>query len=366
MNASMKTIVSVYFCNPLERNFITLPAKKEKPKYASLAAVLHNITMTDNANRYSFCVDGSGINNTDIRDFSVLFTFNLEKQVDQVAKKIKHIIGISDDEVILNVYGFTRGGAAAFLLCKKLNNIISDWLTINVVCIDPIGGNLIATAKIDSLFNWNVTLTNQIADLSDCANLQNMLVLFTPQFTDNPFIGESAHYPVLPVYPITCKTEVDVTPGLSNSADLSKKVTAFCVDHNGRMMAANDESVIVFHRVVEFMKQSGTLFQTNDVSLSENLLDMVTGENERLHVIYHRLYAQYHVALETNAIRDMHLDNKIYLSENKSYLNVHHQRLFGIHPNREDCIFSVEKTNPQRNNASLENSTEIQQFSFFM
>src|SRR6185312_17424243 len=201
----MTKIISVYFNGTDESNDVP----KEKEGFISLAALLDHMTVKDDLNHHSICVNGCGIETEDIRDIGGIFTFHLEKQVLKIAKHVEETIANSDDKIILNVYGFSRGGAAAFLLCQKLKHISADHLTINIAALEPVPGNFITSVYGDLLLGTNSSLSAAVADLTDCNNIANMFVLFT----NEPMPDIFCHAPILPALPINCKVEVDVTPG---------------------------------------------------------------------------------------------------------------------------------------------------------
>ena len=68
-----------------------------------------------------------------------IFTFHLEQQVLKIATQVKKMLNDSDEKIILNIYGFSRGAVAAFLLCQKLKAISPEHLTINVASFELLG-----------------------------------------------------------------------------------------------------------------------------------------------------------------------------------------------------------------------------------
>lgn len=317
----MAKIVNVYFNGTCDSSDVPEEGK------ISLATLLAHITETD-ANNYSFCVNGCG-ESRDVRDLGVLFGFHLEKQVVQIVKEIEDIIAECEDDIVLNVYGFSRGGIAAFLLCQELKNIPKARLTINIASFEPVPVNFIASVNRDLFFGTKTTLAARVADLTRCDNIGNMLVLFTNQ----PLPDIWGFAPILPTLPTTCTLEVDVTPGRHDSA------VSFYKDGQS-VQEQNIESAIVFHRIVEFMQKCGTTFNFELVQLSDNL---VSSDSEQLL----DLYAELARNTEGNQARSMHLKNSIFTTANKEYLNIYHKKLGqkllqvqGV--SDEDCILSMQ------------------------
>ncbi len=313
----MTKFVSVYFNGTCDTS--TVPEQGK----ISLAALLAHTTKTD-SNNYSFCVNGCG-ESRDIRDFSVVFSFHLEKQVADIIKKIEQIIAESDDKIVLNVYGFSRGGIAAFLLCQKLKNSSKDRLTINVASFEPVPVNFITSVNGDRFFGTKSTLAAMVADLTECDNIDNMLILFTNQ----PLPDIWGFAPILPALPTTCKLEVDVTPG--------RHVSAVSFYKEGQsIQAQNNESAIVFHRIVGFMQQCGTTFNFQQLQLDDNL---ASGDSQQLLNLCTELANK----TDDNKTRAMHLNNTIFTTANKAYLNIYHKKLSRVEDTSdEDCILTIQ------------------------
>lgn len=352
----MKTI-NVYFCNSLERNFIKVPAQGDKPNPLSLATLLHALTVTDNNKSFSFCIDGAAICNVDPRDLVVIFTYHLDTQVKAIAKKIREIM-FDGEPITLNLYGATRGGAAALLLCQKLKKIPNDRLNINVMCLDPLGGNLPCTVSVDTFFQTKMTLTNNVLDLEKCKNLSSLLFLFTPQFTDNLLIGEAAHHPVLPSH-INAQVSTDMTPGISQTSDLTKSVTGFSVDSNKHVIAGNDATIVAFQRIVEFLQKAGTKFATQGYTLHKNLLgafDRNKDYLDYLRKVYQDLSGNRDFI--QNHSRPVFPNSEIDVCESKDYVNTYHQKLLGVDLLDESKnILSInDKIKPRKSGFSINNA----------
>lgn len=315
----MAKIISVYFNGTCDNNDVPETGN------ISLAALLASITQTDDSNSYSFCVNGCG-ESRDIRDFGIVFSFHLEKQVLNIANQIENIMKESEEKITLNIYGFSRGGIAAFWLCQIFKHIPSERLTINVTSIDPVPVNFITSVYGDLLLGTHSTLSAAVADLSECMNIENMQVLFTNQ----PMPDIIGFAPLLPALPTSCILDIDVTPGRHETAVSFSKA-------GNSIHASNNESVLVFHRVVGLMQQCGTPFNFNQYQFNDNLISRDSLLN---------LYRELAQTMTSSSTRSMHLGSSIFTTASKPYLNRHHQRLSaGETTDDADCILTL-KTKP--------------------
>lgn len=299
-----------------------------KEGITSLANLLHQLTDRDEKRVSSICLDGCGIKNNDVRDIGGIFTWHLEKQINDLIKKIQTDYLKDGDKLILNVYGFSRGGAAAFLICKKLSHISAKQLEINVLSFEPVPGNFITPVYADRILGINSTLASIVADLRDCKNIKRMQVLFTQQ----PLPDIACHGPLLPAMPL-CEMSVDVVPGCHRGSEI------FRIFYDS-VSPENDESAIAFHQAVNFLQQSGTPFDFSNFKLSESLK---IGDKKILNELYSRQLAK----VEPST-RYMHFGNMIYAQPQKEkYLNCHHQSISGesvIDP--EKCALRVKDRKP--------------------
>jgi len=142
----------------------------------SLANILHALAKKEDS--LNICLNGCSINNSHPLDLGALFTFHLEQQVNEIVQKVKEEIN-KNGKVHLNLYGFSRGGAAVLWLCKKLKDISPEQLTINASAFEPVPGNFVRGVYVDKLSGANTTLASQISDLSDCKNISRLQILFT-------------------------------------------------------------------------------------------------------------------------------------------------------------------------------------------
>jgi hypothetical protein len=144
------------------------------------------------------------------------------------------------------------------------------------------------------------------------------------------------------VLPDSCQAEIDVTPGCHKGA------VAF--RHLGDSMGAlNDESAVVFYRVIEFMKKCGTLFDSPQNRRVIDSEDSSLDQND-IRDAYERLAIKASFQIDKSQLRHMHLYNAIFTAtEKKQYVNRHHQMLCdpeGL--NDEDCLLTVKNRNPRR------------------
>lgn len=295
----------------------------------SLANVLNALVKKDRG-AINICLNGCGINNSYLRDFGAIFTFNLEQQVNEVIEKVKAEI-IKTESIKLNLYGFSRGGAAVFWICKKLKDIPKEQLTITASAFEPVPGNFMRGVYLDKLIGANTTLSSQISDLSGCKNISRLQVLFTNQ--PLPYIA--CHGPILPILPKNCYVDVDVTAGCHKGSEL------FCKFEE--VTPLNDESAISFHQVVDFLEQSGLQFDFSQLNLGDTL-KLRTTENKV------NLLKKIEVSPTTRA---MHFKNKIKAKDFGSnddravFLNLYHQRLEGKDKNLSECALVLDDYNPK-------------------
>lgn len=343
----MTKIMSVYFNGTDDSNHI--------PKLGriTLAALLDQLTVKD-SNNISICVNGCGIETNDFRDLKVVFTFYLEKQVLNIAKKVEEIVKNSNENVILNIYGFSRGGAATFWLAQKLKHFSDNRLIINIASFEPVPGNFIISAHSDLLLGTNTTLSAAVADLTECKNIANMLILFT----NKPLPDIACHAPILPAFPASSKTEVDVTPGCHKSAVAFYK-------RGDTIKPANNESAVAFHRIIEFMQKCGTTFNSSKYKLDCTLV-YSNESKQTLLSLYDNLTRMASYGRGQN--RSMHLRNTIFTAvDNKQYLNRYHQQLCGVENiNDKDCVLSIQNRNPQRMTLQCRQTTQFLQLAFIL
>lgn len=177
----------------------------------------------------------------------------VKKQLDHVVKKINK----NKYKVTLNVFGYSRGGLGALMLADKLSEVDPDLLSINLILLDPVPGNLTITSKIDP---FNVALANIAQDLSKCKPLNNVLVLYSAELL-KPTLA-----PVFPLYPSHANVIEDISPG----------------DHFAfkRCQLVEDEvhfmpdGFIGFTRVLRFLQENGSEFNSFPSIQIQSLIDV--------------------------------------------------------------------------------------------
>lgn len=327
----MTKIINVYVNGTLDSN--------EVPQNGSisLATLLHHLTVR-NENSMSTCIKGCALESWDPRDLYLVFSFHSSTQAARIVHQVEQELNDSEEPIVLNIYGFSRGAIVAFMACLKLSHVDRSRLIINVAGFDPVPVNYQRSVKADMFFGTETTLSSKVADLSACSNVGEMLVLFTNRPCPS-FMGFS---PILPSLPVTSHFEVDVMPGRHEDA------VAFTLDH-GKISAVNTESILMFHRIVAFMQRCGTVFDFSLFRFDDNLVVPVDSN----HLL--GLYAQTAHDIAGQHDRSMHLDNQIHTSHSadRVYLNRHHQTLAGVVPSDDQCILTVEN-NPQNRVAEPE------------
>lgn len=150
----------------------------------------------------------------------LLFGAGLDEQAAKTEEVVKRLIR-EGYKVKLNAIGLSRGGIAALMLVKKLAHIDPIHLKTSLLLLDPVPGNALLTAKMDT---FNLTLTNQVMDVSDSMNLRYVEALY-PYLEVGDDSGEAldaiiAHLqiPIRPAYPANCEVKEEVILGAHLSA----------------------------------------------------------------------------------------------------------------------------------------------------
>ncbi len=153
----------------------------------------------DDKNQYAIAFDGAYIRN---KVTGGLFGVGLDGQLRHVEKIVEKLVK-EGKKVIVNCYGESRGGVAAFLAAKNLSRYSDTQVETNLAVLDPVPGNSLMGRFLDF---FNLSLTNQTLDLSTCDNLKNVLAIYN---TGNaPF-----HTAISPIYPKKCKVREEVAVG---------------------------------------------------------------------------------------------------------------------------------------------------------
>jgi hypothetical protein len=143
--------------------------------------------------------DGIGVVNPLM---GTIFGTGMDKQCQEVIEKVRECVE-AGDEVVLNVYGHSRGGISALMLAKQLSNINPSQLSIHLALHDPVPGNLLITPYFDA---WEISLANKMMDLSMCKPLKKVLALY-------PHLPLMFHAPLFPNYPEHCLVDEIILPG---------------------------------------------------------------------------------------------------------------------------------------------------------
>jgi len=271
-----------------------------------------------------------------------------EQQLPWVVRSVLDLISEQNELVVLNVYGFSRGGALAFLLAKKLETISDLRLQMNLVVIDPLPGHYFLHLYGDLIFGTYNSLAANVADLSQCHYLKKALVLFTVSHAVRQSANEFAFQsPILPVFPVNCQVDVDVMPGSHQHA------VRFSII-NGVLGSRNMESAASYLRILQFMHACGAQFDFSQLGLIEaRMAPLFVMVNSSLQSLYNCLLEELYV--DTLRIPRTWLSQHSLFARNMhtSYLNVHHKQLAGerlsligvaMTDGDDDCLLQVGNT----------------------
>lgn len=310
----------------------------------SLANVLHNSTIQNSDYSESFCLKGCAVDNPYWRDLGAVFAHNLTRQIDDLNKTIRSVL--KTHTLTLYMYGFSRGAAGVFLLCKRLRDVPTDNLTINVSALEPVTGNFINAARLDYCFKTYTTLSARIKDLTDCYNIKNAQVLFT----NVPIPSIICHSPLLPDLPKDCYKEIEVLPGIHKTAE------QFFLG-----APHNEETTLASHHIASFLQRTGACLQSGRLRrlriglTAEKILEYET--QQYIKTIYDRLLNQ-HINQSYDCLpsltthnqackRPMHDNNAIRTKKTASYVNLYHKYLsVQAVESTEDALFTVDKRCP--------------------
>lgn len=205
--------------------------------------------------------DGIGVVNPIM---GTIFGTGMDKQCQEVIEKVREYIE-SGDEVILNIYGHSRGGISALMLAKQLSRINPFQLSINLALHDPVPGNLLVTPYFDA---WDISLASKFMDLSMCKPLKNVLALYPHQPLDAWEWSAAFHAPLFPDYPQHTEIEETIIPGCHAGAQIQGIYTD---DDEGWFLKkpktpaeflnpdfSNPESYIAFKLTSYFLEKNGT------------------------------------------------------------------------------------------------------------
>ena len=276
----------------------------------------------------------------------IFFGVGADRQCHEVIVKVEEEIK-KGNQVILNIYGHSRGGVTGLLLAKQLSGVDPALLEINLAMFDPVPGNLIATSTFDV---FDLSFAQKTMDLRQCKPLKRVLALYAhhPNFAGilDPFFA-----PVFSLYPSSTDVEIDavsgnhVTPqGILISKDNTQVVFTSMLY----------SSFIVFARVVNFLQQCGTEFDFKyKLTMRYDLRDDTTKRFEtktmnQLEKTLLEVYAEENKRLFSKSSKSSHSAEGLCIrtksdSNNVLYLNRHHQQLFGEAENKATVRITVEK-----------------------
>ena len=271
-----------------------------------------------------------------------------EQQLPWIVRTVRNLIRGQNELVVLNVFGFSRGGALAFLLAKKLENISDLRLQMNIAVIDPVPVSYFLQLHGDLIFGTCNSLASSVADLSQCHYLNKALVLLTVCRAERQSANEVAFQsPILPVFPVNCRVDVDVMPGLHQFAVRFSLI-------NGVLGSRNMESTASYLRILQFMHACGAQFDFNQLGLREiGMHPSFLTMNSSLESLYNCLLDRLYV--DTFGLPQTWLSQHSLFARNlhTSYLNFHHKQLVGerlsligiaMTDGDDDCMLQVSNT----------------------
>lgn len=317
----------------------------------SLTSFLHEIVVADGKISFKAIYDGCGTQHAHAHsiDSNGLFTHGLTSQVDHFIKQIRNkLINDLDAEMVINPVGFSRGGAAVFLLAERIHQLpkaMLNRITMNLGAFEPVPGNFIASAQTDTC---NSTLTSNISDLSDCTQVIKMLAIYTNELLphDGALLNKAvsnAHAPILPKYdPDTCAVEVDVISGCHKTAQA-------LVMQGNDILFYDRSSFITFCRFKDFLESAGARFNL-DRKRFYNIDGKIEFFDEPgfIGLYYQELLTElknnYHHLFNVkpelpHLVRPMHNGNNILTNREAAYLNAHHKLL--VNPAGIDDVSDV-------------------------
>lgn len=283
---------------------------------------LFNATFRDRTKGYSaYVIDGSAIGHN---ISGGVFAFNLETQVQKEISFVRWELEQLDNEekLTLNLFGHSRGGVAAFLMCQGLKDVAPKKLSINVVAIDPVPGNFVWTAYLDRTLGLNLSVASRCYDMQDCHNLTNMLVIFSNTVGGNKLPHVIGHAPVLPMFPKSTNVTVDVMHSDHMALQWMPK-------YNNKIY---NDALQTIHMAATFLKKHGTRYEQDFRYLHGK---NVSFENE--------------VVVTTPIQRPMHFYNSILSLPGKQFKNhMHHQRMDSLTAcSHHDYTYHVDDISPR-------------------
>jgi len=251
-----------------------------------------------------------------IRGF--LFGTGIDAQCAQALAKIQPLL-IAQHQVILNLYGHSRGAISALLLAKKLSHIDPQQLEINIAMHDPVPGNFVISSQFDFM---HLTLAQQAMRLKQCRPLKKVLSLYTNQpFPWYDVIGH-AHAPLFPEYPSHTRVTEQIIPGCHSNAQLFQI-------QNQQLLIGDPGSLISYAAIARFLEETGTRFMSKPATyyFHNNLSIEITASNQQ--DILAQAYDHAHEGIKTSFKRLGHNSRHISTNPEAAFFNPEHQRLKG-------------------------------------
>lgn len=316
-----KKVVSVFFSG-------TDYKIKEESEY--LAANLYS-KIESSEEQKVFGFDGCGVV---FGRRGKIFGSGLDQQCSHIIKYIESLLKEGHD-ITLNVYGHSRGGAAALMLAKQLKDIESN-LEINLALSDPVPGNTIVAAYLDP---FKICLANKVKDLSDCKPLRNVLALYPHRV---PSKLSYFYSPIIPIYPQSAnvKIEEDVIFGCHSQAEK--------FEFNG-LNAADDRKISSIWRFYEFMHRHDSKIRDYDVNKNESYKP-ASNTTSSLKTNYAETCNSKIKGIRDNKQqnRSIHSHDSKYITVNKkaTFLNKCHNDLSTTDKKiKEDLVLTIKKSN---------------------
>eukprot|EP01062_Namystynia_karyoxenos_P027644 TRINITY_DN21158_c0_g1_i1.p1 TRINITY_DN21158_c0_g1~~TRINITY_DN21158_c0_g1_i1.p1 ORF type:complete len:436 (+),score=71.66 TRINITY_DN21158_c0_g1_i1:137-1444(+) len=142
----------------------------------------------------------------------------------------------------VNAVGLSRGGIACLYLAQALAHYPRSSVELSICMIDPVPGNLLATAQLDIC---RFTVTKDCCDVSSSQCLVRALALYPYE----PLPALACHGPVLCKYPAWCDAEEEVSLGCHQGA-----MQIVTLRHPSRDPA----SALMFLRIRRFLEENGS------------------------------------------------------------------------------------------------------------
>lgn len=303
----------------------------------TLAALLHNhVETSDSQNTQGY--DGCGVRYGAF--WGGLFGSGIDKDCHEVIETISKEIQ-QGNTITLNVYGHSHGAIAALMLAKELGNVDPELVKINLALLDPVPGNFITTATLDTV---EISLANKTRDLRGCKNLEHVLALY-------PYQPLTAHTPLFCLYPTRTQVEEDVIDGCHSTAQFQTLI--------GQDISFSEPSFISFARIINFMRAQGSQFKPfpqlklNDEKIDDTepaTLDrIVLGVYNKIN----REFSQQDVTRSCHSATGISIRAKSNTTYQQShdeessppYYNLHHQQLAGTAKDKETARITIEQSN---------------------